>query len=122
MYGTFNLQAKAMTLFTYPQARKFVKVRLGFIQNNRSNAERSEEASAGYLIFWEKIPIKLRKLSQTRTRWKSEWFCGLFCGLLQEGWSECSVRNTSAGSVLGLDLYILKVLDFGYFPLVIHGY
>jgi len=31
-------KAKVMTLFTYPQARKFMKVRLGFIQNNRSSA------------------------------------------------------------------------------------
>ena len=44
-------KAKAMTLFTYPQAIKFMRVRLGFIQNNRSNAERSEEASAGYLLY-----------------------------------------------------------------------
>ena len=36
---SLSTKAKAMTLFTYPQARKFMKVRLVFIQNNRSNAE-----------------------------------------------------------------------------------
>jgi len=48
-----SLKAKVMALFTYPQARKFMKVRLGFIQNNRSSAPpivmMDGEASVGYL-------------------------------------------------------------------------
>jgi len=45
-------------ILPFPQARKFMKVRLGFIQNNRSSAPpivmMDGEASEGYLLFWLK--------------------------------------------------------------------